>query len=109
MAIRSTSPASGRNRKAQAGSRAEISMRAGAREPGGGISTRSRAANRVRANTRRMGWANEPAEYCVTGSALGKPQSHGGARRTAPVARRWMTKADSSAEEAMKRKTRRPL
>ena len=42
-------------------------------------------------NTRRIGCAKLPALYWVIGLGSGKPQSHGGARRTACEAKRWIT------------------
>ena len=60
---------------------------------GGGISPISRARKTRLPNTRRIGCAKLPAVYCVAGSALGKPQSHGSERRTACDASRWMASA----------------
>ena len=70
---------------------------------------RSRTTNATAPNTRRIGCAKLSAEYCVAGLASGAPQSHGGARRNASEAKRWMKLAASDAEIAMNRNTKSPL
>ena len=70
---------------------------------------RSRTTNATAPNTRRIGWAKLSAEYCVAGLASGTPQSHGGARRKASEAKRWMTLAARDAEMTMNRNTSSPL
>src|SRR5258708_35395217 len=83
--------------------------RAGLISPGGGISTWSRAWNTSVPNTRRIGCAKLPAEYCAAGVGSEKPQPQAGARRSAREAKRWMTDAAIVAENAMNSITSNPL
>ena len=109
MAMLDTRPASGRNISSHTRSRTVTAWPAGRLSPGSGMSTRSVACSTEVANTRRIGWAKLPAEYCVNGLAFGKPQSHGGARRTLLEASRWMAMTVIAVEAAMNRNTSRPL
>ena len=71
--------------------------------------TSVRARNSNVPNTRRIGSAKLPAEYCRAGLASGKPQSQIGARRVFRDARMWIADATIAADSAMKMKTRSPL